>query len=355
MTSLDPTGAQVNVTRHHRYPLPPPIPGRPDPARDGYGRYKLAHPENQRMTAWTRATTIAKTLDDTFHLEKWKQRQLMSGLSRSDDLTAKVRTAVLSEASKGVMDGLAEDAMIAAGSAEASEFGTAVHAWLESIDHGLVLPAHVPKMYQLHVRHYLSRLAAHALTPLPQYTERIVLNSKAKAAGTLDRVYADADGRLILGDVKTSKSLDFGYLSFAVQLAVYEGADYMLSTDGTRWEPMPEMNTDYAVVLHCPSNNPEGTAAVTFDLAYGRKALATALTVRALRSDARASVPNRHAVTIPESTLARQHRAVFEMRLSHDTDDLARVWEQNQDIWTDDLTALGMSIAQELHAESDTL
>src|SRR5699024_1772855 len=118
---------------------------------------------------------------------------------------------------------------VAAGASEAAEFGTAVHAWLEAIDQGRMIPAMVPEMYREHVHAYMATLARHAVYPVPEYTERTVLNTEYGLVGTLDRIYQLPDDRLVMGDVKTSKSLEYGYLSYSMQMAGYASADLMLS------------------------------------------------------------------------------------------------------------------------------
>lgn len=42
---------------------------RPEPARNDRGLYLLPDPKTGVTRAWTRATTIAHTLDDTYHLK----------------------------------------------------------------------------------------------------------------------------------------------------------------------------------------------------------------------------------------------------------------------------------------------
>lgn len=351
MTSLDPTGTEVRVTEFHRYPLPPRLPNRYQPKFDGYGRYKLPNPKTGKVRGWTRATTLAKTLDDTYNLDRWKRRQLIKGLMRNPQMLAEAEELVAKEAD-GALNDLSEEAQIAAGSAEAREFGEAVHAWLEAGDHWAVMPAQVPEMYRPHVDAYNARLAAHALWPVPQYTERIVMNSHAESVGTIDRIFQCADGTLVMGDVKTSKSLEWSWLTYVIQLLIYADADLMLSEDGTTWEPMPQVRKDFAVLMHCPSDNAGGTSAITFDLEYGRTALDAALLVRQLRSQAAKQVPNRHAVPIPDPAEARRHAAILAIKNSDSVDALSAVWSQFRDIWTDDLTTLGGFVVQALHAES---
>src|SRR5574338_583746 len=63
---------------------------RPEPKRDRYGRYLIPHPDTGKETAWTRATTFAKTVSDTFGLTKWELRMVSLGLAKRPDLLAQV-------------------------------------------------------------------------------------------------------------------------------------------------------------------------------------------------------------------------------------------------------------------------
>lgn len=353
MTSLSADGVETLRTPHHHFALPPHIPGRYQPQFDGYGRYKLPHPSTGKVQGWTRATTLTKVLEDTYNIDRWRTRMMLKGLEEQLHIQANLTQALEEDPdNKKRLDALAEDARVAGGAALASEFGTAVHGWLEYVDNGLILPTQVPDEYQDHAKWYLSKLAGHALTPLPQYTERIVLNTHAGAVGTLDRIYQMADGQLVMGDVKTSKGLDFSWMAYAIQLVIYRDADYMLSLDGTTWEPMPQLNDKFAVLMHCPSDNPSATAAVTYDLAFGRLALDAALLVRQLREQAPKKVPYLHALPSPSALQAAQQAAVLDLRLARTDADLAKVWEENQAIWTDGLTQLGASVSQSLHVGS---
>lgn len=335
-----------NVTEHHHYLLPPDPEGRFRPQYDGYGRYKLPAPKTGKLTSYTRVTTLSKTLDDTYNIEKWSKRNMLAGLVDNPEILAEGRSLIESgKASKGTLDKLNDRAEIAAGSKESAEFGTAVHAWLEAVDRGDLLACQVPEMYRDHVMYYLTRLANRGIVALPEYTERIVLNTDAMVVGTLDRIYLLPDGSLCMGDVKTSRELTYGKLTWAIQLDAYLDADYILSVDGTTWEPMPELRKDYAVLMHCPSDNPAATEAVTFDMDFGREALATAVKVYKLRKRAKDEVTHRHATPVPTAEYSRQQQAVLAIRTLSDPDGLAAIWEQYQDVWNDDLTDLGNAVA----------
>jgi len=58
---------------------------RNDIRMDRFGRYLLVNPLTGKEEPFTRATTIAKTLDDTYYLEQWQLRQVAYGLGQRPD------------------------------------------------------------------------------------------------------------------------------------------------------------------------------------------------------------------------------------------------------------------------------
>ncbi len=346
MTTLDDRGVAVRGTDFHQYPLPPDR-SRFTPTFDSYGRYVLPHPNTGRATNYSRVSVVSKSLDDTTGLDLWKRRLTVRGLHENRNLLPDLDSAFTDRAAGN----LAEQAFKLAGGVEAAEFGTAVHDWLHAIDAGHTLPALAPPMFRAHGHAYLNALGRTAITALPQYCERIVLyrnGTGESVVGTLDRIYSMADGSLVLGDLKTSKSLEYSYLSFAAQLAAYRDAHLMLSEDGTEWLPMPDLVSDYALLVHCPSNAPEATAAIPFSLNVGRKVLGLAFAIRELRSTAKTLVPNAATLPIPDTVTSSRHRVIAAIRNITEPVELQQIWEDNKDIWTDELTALGNAVAQQL-------
>lgn len=355
---------EPNTTEYHKYPLPPFPPGRFYPKRDGFGRYKLPSPdanEAGKIKAYTRATTIAKVLDDTYYLEQWKMGNVLHGLAIDPNLPGDLMNLVArtggARPDKKDLGALAKRAGIASGDQEASEFGTAVHAWLEFIDLGLGTIHDVPKMFQAHVYYYLQRLALAGLRAVPEFVERIVYNAEGNVVGTLDRIYQDSEGNYVLGDVKSSKTLDFSFLSIAIQLGIYHSASYMLAADGKSWVAMPELVPNYAVVLHCPSGpigsdvnrpGPETTAAVTFDMNVGRTALTTALFVKKMRADAKNDIPFVWSTAIPSVAQSHRNMCIFEMRTAHSLESLNAVLDKYRDIFDDELNAIGFQMYESI-------
>ena len=280
------------VTETMGYPLPPE-PERFQPKWNQWKQYLLPSPSTGRPTSFARATTVSSTMGDRYNLERWIQRQQITavmGAIESDDPELKGLVAALSEQiTEGgtKVNTIVERISDLSGGRDAAELGTAVHAWLEAVDTGVVRPAEVPDRFKPYVAEYRECLLRHGLEPVAEYVERIVINDAGEetVVGTIDRIYrVVATGELVMGDVKTSKSLDHAWLEYGVQVGgCYTRARLMLSIDGTEWLPMPELNTEFAVLVHIPSDQPERASVVTLDVAFCAMAYDHALKVRDLR------------------------------------------------------------------------
>lgn len=336
----------------HGLPLPPPVSGRVEPTFNGNGQYRLPDPETGKITSYTRASTVAKTLEDTWMLDAWSKRMMLIGVWQTPGIVRQLDALIgpcednnLAAALRTPLNRMSEEAQHAAGSTRAAEFGTATHAWCEWVDLGLGTVPLVPEMFRPWVLGHRRALAAAGLTVEPSFTERVVLNTQWKIAGTLDRLFRDWQGGLLLGDIKTSKGLDYSWLYFAIQLAIYHGASHVLSEDGTRWEPMPPLDASTALISHLPREDPEHSRIVPIDMTFGHAALHTAMTVRRQRSraDKNAQAVSYAVGSIPAET-ARRYAARFAVETSRTEAEMASTWEKYQDIWTDDLTGLGQWI-----------
>lgn len=331
------TPGQSQRTPVHGYPLPPE--GRQFRPTYSGGRYKLPDPVTGLSKTFTRVTTGAHALEDTSGLDRWKMGNVVLGLKDQpellDSLDLFADPADVRESVRRVADKASE----VAGAKQASELGTAIHAWTEAVERDGVAVEDVPGGLRPYVEAYIHALSAAGVSTVPDMVERVVYNSLTGWAGTLDRVYRLADGTQVIGDVKTSKTLDFSYLSFATQLACYATADYMLSLDGARWEPMPAVGDVYGVIAHVPSNQSGHCELVTIDLRVGMAALELAHEVIEARRTPKRDVVNAWELPLPMDYAALRAK-VLECTTAPQ---LAQLWEDHQGIWTDELTQLGYS------------
>lgn len=218
-----------------------------DVPRDQYGRYELPDPHTGEETdGWTRATTFAATLAESYGLRIWKERQVVWGLSRRPDLITMAST-ISGPEDKKALGAIVDEAHIAAGTDAKANRGTAIHRACQAAERGDY--AAVPEELRPHVANYFAELKKHNLTMLPDYVERTIIVDRYHVGGTLDNVFLCPDGKYRIGDKKTG-SLDYADIEFAVQLSLYAHADAVYNYDKRQYEPMPEIATDYAIIAH---------------------------------------------------------------------------------------------------------
>lgn len=249
---------------------------------DSFGRYKLVHPDTGKPVKWTRATTYAKSVQDTYALSMWSQRMVLKGCALRPDITAAAGTLDV-KADKDRMNSLVEEAKKAAGDKVAANKGTAVHAYTEDLDKawvGIVTEVReVPEDFVPTVQAYEEILKAFGLEPVPGLIEFTTAVKQYEVAGTSDRVYKVTRditvklngrtvtlyaGEYVIGDVKTGADLSYGWQEICIQLALYAQG---LNTSGVwdwgsgRWgrpvlpdnpDVMLKVRTDVGVVPHLP-------------------------------------------------------------------------------------------------------
>ena len=328
----------------HKFPLPPEGRGfRPTYVR---GRYSLPSPvPGKAKDTFTRVTTGAHALDETSGLDKWKMRNVVLGIHQQPELLDDIDLFAEPREVTRTLNDIAGKASDAAGASEAAERGTAIHAWTEAVERDGMDVSDVPTEFKPFVTSYLDALERAGVESVPELIERIVWHKGTGWAGTFDRVYRLADGTRVIGDIKTSKDLRYGYLGFAMQLAVYADADAMLKVDGSGWEPMPAVGNVYGVIAHLPSNRPGQCELVTVDLEAGRYAIELAERVREVRSEAARVIPRRHE--LPQLDLGGL------VDSARSADELAALYGQYSAAWTPELTERGMRRIEALTLENN--
>lgn len=254
-------------------------PDRPaGPPRDRWGRYLIPDPETGKQRSWVRATTIAKTLDDPYNLTKWKLRQAIKGVASRPSIAAGVNAA---QDDKHELDRLAEQALEAAGSNEARELGTNLHRILELVNRGKLDPRDVHSPWDADVSAYLDALRANSLTVDRRYVEVVLLNSTLGIAGTADNLLVDHENRHVVADNKTGAYV--GWLSWAVQFAIYATATHIYRPGTDTLEPVPDIRQDHTLAIHCPAGAGR-TVIEPLSVPVGYDALLMALEVRRTRA-----------------------------------------------------------------------
>lgn len=292
---------------------------------DNYGRYKLLHPDTGKKVKWTRATTFAKSVQDTFALSMWSQRMTLKGAAMRQDIIAAVLTLDV-KADKDRVNALVEDAKKAAGDKVAANKGTAVHAFTEDRDKLLagedvdVRP--VPEEFVPTVEAYEEILRAFGLEPVPGLIEFTTAVKQYEVAGTSDRVYRVTRditvqlnkrtvtlyaGEYVIGDVKTGADLSYGWQEIAIQLALYAQG---INTSGVwdwgtgRWgkpvlpdnpDVLLKVRTDVGLVPHLPVDRATTGAPLAtlyaVDLDAGWSAAVLCASVRTWRKERALATP----------------------------------------------------------------
>ena len=307
--------------------------GRPEPRRDRWGRYLVLPPDGGTPVGYTRATTIAKALEDQSSLINWRSRMTAIGLAQRPDLLALVGTAAND---KKKLDELCDRAAEHGGATARRDLGTALHAMFEQ---SIVDPDyHAPAEYADDIAAIHQALADAGLSIVAGMVERQVVLDDIKVAGTFDLLLEDHTGTRYIGDLKTGASLDYGAQGFALQLALYAHADNLYiqgpAKDGSKdvREPMPSVNQDRAVIVHCQPGT--GTATVhALDIAAGWDKVQTALEVRTWRNR-RNILTGWEPATMPvdNETRARALRARAKEALAAwptGIDDFRRCWPEH--------------------------
>lgn len=311
---------------------------------DSYGRYKLLHPKTGKAVKWTRATTYAKSISDTYALSLWSQRMVLKGCALRPDIVAAAGTLDV-KADKDRMNSLVDEAKKAAGDKVAANKGTAVHAYTEDRDRawvGIVGETRdVPADYVPTVDAYEAVLRAFGLEPVPGLIEFTTAVLQYEVAGTSDRVYRvtrdltfDLNGRpvtlyageYVIGDVKTGADLSYGWREIAIQLALYAQG---INTCGTwSWESRQwsrpvtvedsavqlQVRTDVGIVPHLPVDRTTTKAPLAtlyaVDLSAGWAATVLCGQVRSWRKERTLATPLEIADVVADRTVpVRVHSA----------------------------------------------
>lgn len=291
---------------------------------DRYGRYKLLHPKTGKPVKWTRATTYAKSIQDTFALSQWAQRMTLKGAALRSDIVAAVSTLDVKQ-DKDRVNALVEDAKKAAGNKVAANLGTALHAFTEDRDKALVgIPVKakaIPDDLRPTVDAYELLLRDFGLEPVPGLIEFTTAVLQYEIAGTSDRCYrATRDitftlhgrtitlyaGEYVIGDVKSGADLSYGWLEICIQLAIYAQGlnscgtwDWNTGTWGHPTVPGQDdvqikVRTDVGLIPHLPVDRKEGAPLATLyavDLDFGWASAVLCGQVRSTRKEGNLATP----------------------------------------------------------------
>lgn len=301
------------------------------------GRYSAVHPETGKPGKFTRATTMAKTIAETYHLDRWRDRVVAKGMAMRPDLCELAQGMDVTE-DRDALQEVAETAKEAAGARVGANRGTALHKHCERLEAGEdILSERLSPATRRDLVAYRDALERSGIQMLTEYTERLVFNPDSNTIGRVDRIGWDHDlwDRPRIVDLKTQKDMVFGRMEIAAQLAQYARARWMWDSEQGTWVPMPELDTDTAIVIHLPV----GKAAPEFhqiDIATGWEYVKLALDTRKARNSARGvltPVPDdrEYRVRFRKATTREEFSATYRDALR------AGKWTKDLERWSVDI------------------
>lgn len=232
--------------------------------------------------AYTRASTLAKTLDETSALAAWKTRMAIVGVARNPDLHALAATTDPQD--RRALNEIAERAAERAGATSGRDLGTSIHSASELVDAGLPT-GHLPAPVLADALAYAAASRAEGLTPVA--AETFVAHEQLGVAGSFDRLMSSPDG-FVIGDIKTGSNPDLGRvlaysgLAWATQLAAYANST---PWDGgwSSWEAVGGApSTSRGVIFYVPRGSGR-CHPVWLDLEVGWRAACLSVQVREIR------------------------------------------------------------------------
>ena len=248
--------------------------------RDRFGRPLIVPPDGGKPEPYMRATTLAKTLDDTYSLQQWAKRSVLIGAGARPDLGVSAamlaaKAAAGDRFAKKEIDKLADAAMEVSGSSTKRNMGTVLHGLSERVDRGESMEG-VPEELLGDLREYYT--ATKDLEVLA--IESFVVNDPLKTGGSFDRIVR-YNGESFVFDLKTG-NVTFAAGSIAIQLSVYAGG-LLYNHDTAERSPLPDdLNPDVGIVAHLPQGE-KRCQLYRVDLKSGREAIEHAMWVRGYR------------------------------------------------------------------------
>lgn len=246
--------------------------------RDRWGRPLIEPPDGGKPIAYTRVSTLAKSLDKQEALSKWKQRMTAIGISQRPDLLALVQAT--REDDRKTLDDACEQALAAAKSGAAANTGTALHSFTERIDEGVPLEEIVASdLIKADLAAYKQRMSDTRILA----AEVFVVQDDIKCAGTFDRLI-QIDGRAYVADIKTGQHEPTYPHGVTVQTAIYaRGTGYRPGQGRTASLASIGVDLERAVLIHLPAGH--ATCELYWlDIAAGWEMAQTATRVRAWHS-----------------------------------------------------------------------
>lgn len=360
--------------------------------RDRWKRPLVVPVGGGKPVGYTRASTLGKVIEDTYHLNRWEVRAVALGMSRREELVARAAAIPENEGEhRDALQEIATEAKTAGGGDKGANIGTALHKLAERADAGEDL-SYLPFVLADAIAAYLRWMSLFEVLA----SETFVVCDPLLTAGSFDRVVrlkVDLEfyhhglrkkvilpaGTVLVLDLKTGKleSAKYWGPGYGVQQTVYAcGEPYWpgKGADGRyTWEELcgAVPSDRWALILHVPGDSPADAGLVVVDLEAGRVMSDLCLDVRKARKDKALlseayplEGPPREVVTATaevvseglargienssQAVLAAAHKVLEAIQSAANEAELERLWADHSGIWSDDHTTAAERRSTEL-------
>lgn len=240
---------------------------------------------------WMRMSNVIGAYSDQRALQLWQDEMALRGFAERHDLYERL-CVMPADASREKWVALAEEARIAAKANAPAARGTARHDMLET---WLTQSRAVGTVsMKLQLTEIITAFNDHLLRPVPELTERIIVNEQIQAAGRFDGAVIDLQtGELLIDDLKTKRRQFWTMLEVRAQLAGYTHATAMWCPRTLCYVDPPRFSQDIGIVVHLPVDGDENGKPVVHlldaDLRKGWKTARRAYNVVKDRSEAKSA------------------------------------------------------------------
>ena len=306
--------------------------------RDRWDRPLILLPDGSGKSApYARASSFGGIIEDKTNLEKWGKRQMIRGVAIDPSIIDRVpqgpareRGGEISRTDKKILDRLVDQADAAVGSSDKAELGTAIHLGTELVDLGGDLTG-VSPLVRERATAYWHFCQEYGLKMTS--VETFGVEDTHRVAGTWDRTGTVAWDRGIqrILDVKTSSTMAFAGIGFAVQLAEYAHMFAYDPTTGAR-TPHETMHMGEAYIIHVSREQGGPVELFRVDIEMGWRHAGLVAAVKAARAEGKRAIDEVDALAV-------------QIEMAQSRAELHELWAQTGASWTGQHKALATLVA----------
>jgi hypothetical protein len=246
--------------------------------------WEATDPQPGRGDYYARASGFAKCIEDTYRINRARERRIVHGMSRHRELVMRAAAVRSQDAreDKGELEAIADKACEFARGDAATTKGTAFHKLREQLDAGHDL-SHLDPLTVAGLDAWTRLLSRFRIVA----SETFVVNDELKAAGTFDALLEVTEpivihrhgkvlgrpepGEHIIGDLKSGQwGREWWGPTYAVQALIYATGQPYTHRGGRAPWPGGDPSPRWAAIPHVPVDEPERAELCWVDLDAAR-------------------------------------------------------------------------------------